>query len=65
MSIYPPGMTARDWDHVDGVGTCTCPDCRGDLDTTAVEGTWRCPHCDTFYNDELEEIYLEEPQDNE
>lgn len=58
MCNYPPGMTARDMDHVEGRGGFSCPSCGEDLSLQSyVRDIWICNSCKKLYENKLGYLY--------
>jgi hypothetical protein len=43
---YPPGMTAKDWKHIDGDDVRECPQCGSDVDDD-LQWDAECHQCGT------------------
>lgn len=58
-SNYPPGMTARDMDYVEGVDACTlCPVCSQELSWNEEAKCYPCLDDAVFLDEYREEMLL-------
>jgi len=57
LSNYPPGMTSRDMDFVEGVGACVvCPVCGKELSWNEKHEVYPCIDCEVFLDEAEDEI---------